>query len=132
MCDVTADELVPPIALRIEQRGEIAVVDPRRGGCGDRGLGVIGDAEAGGLDHAEIVGAVAGRQRVDVVEIEGVRAVRSASRASPRGRGSARDTSPVKLAVARRPARCRGSRRNPIIAATALVNSVKPPETRQV
>ena len=64
-------KLVPPIPLRIQQRGEVAVVDPRRGGGGDRGLGVIGDAEAGLLDHAEIVGAVADHQRVDVVEVEG-------------------------------------------------------------
>ena len=66
-----AHKLVPPVALRIQQRGEIAVVDPRGGRGGDRGLGVIGDAEAGCLDHAEIVGAVADHQRVDVVEIEG-------------------------------------------------------------
>jgi hypothetical protein len=38
---------------------------------------VVGDAEAGASDHAEIVGAVAGHQRVDVVEIEGLRAARS-------------------------------------------------------
>jgi hypothetical protein len=46
------------------------VVDPRRGGGGDRGLGVVGDAEAGGLDHAEVVRAVADHQRVDLVEVE--------------------------------------------------------------
>ena len=40
-------KLVAPIALRIQQRGEIAVVDPRGGRGRDRGLGVIGDAEAG-------------------------------------------------------------------------------------
>ena len=63
-------KLLAPIALRIQQRGEVAVVDPRGGSGGDRGLGVIGDAEARRLDHAEIVGAVAGHQRVDVVEVE--------------------------------------------------------------
>ena len=47
------------------------MVDPRGGGRRNRGLGVIGNAEPCGLDHAEIVGAVAGHQRVDVVEIEG-------------------------------------------------------------
>ena len=31
---------------------------------------MVGDAEAGGLDHAEIVGAVADHQRVEIVEIE--------------------------------------------------------------
>ena len=54
-------KLIPPIALRIQQRGEVAVVDPRRGRGGDRRLGVVGDAEPGGFDHAEIVGAVADR-----------------------------------------------------------------------
>ena len=47
------------------------MVDPRGRGRRHRGLGVIGDAEPGGLDHAEVVGAVAGHQRVDVVEVEG-------------------------------------------------------------
>ena len=47
------------------------MVDPRGGGGGDRGLGVVGDAEAGRLDHAEVVGAVADHQRVEIVEIEG-------------------------------------------------------------
>ena len=48
------------------------MIDPRRGRRGDRGLGVVGDAEARLLDHAEVVGAVADHQRVDVVEIEGL------------------------------------------------------------
>ena len=65
-------KLVPPVPLRIQERGEVAVVDPGRCGCRDRRLGVVGDAEAGGLDHAEIVGAVAGHQRVDLVEIGGL------------------------------------------------------------
>ena len=64
-------KLIPSIPLRIEQRREVAVVDPRGGGGRYRGLGVIGDAEARLLDHAEIVGAVADHQRVDLVEIEG-------------------------------------------------------------
>jgi tRNA dimethylallyltransferase len=46
------------------------VIDPRRGGGGNGGLGVVGDAETCVLDHIEIVGAVADRQRVDVVEVE--------------------------------------------------------------
>ncbi len=32
---------------------------------------MVGDAEARGFDHAEVVGAVTDHQRVDVVEIEG-------------------------------------------------------------
>src|SRR5579862_8389718 len=55
-------------SLGAEQCREIAMVDARGGGSGDRGLGVEGDAQSGRLDHAEIVGAVAGNQRVDVVE----------------------------------------------------------------
>src|SRR3979411_802899 len=64
-------KLIPPIPLRIEQCGEVAVIDPRRRCGGAPRFGGAGDAEAGGLDHVEIVGAVADRQRVDVVEIEG-------------------------------------------------------------
>ena len=46
------------------------MIDPRgRGGC-DRGLGMVGDAETGCLDHAEVVGAVANHQRIEIVEIE--------------------------------------------------------------
>src|SRR6201986_2716136 len=63
--------LVPPITLRIEQRGEVAVVDPHGGRVGDGGFGVVGDAETGAFDHPKIVGAVADHQRVDIVEIEG-------------------------------------------------------------
>ena len=43
---------------------------PRDGGDGR--LGVVGDAEAGLLDHAEIVGAVADHQGVEIVEVEGL------------------------------------------------------------
>src|ERR1700733_9072446 len=60
-----------PIALRVEQCGEVAVVDPYGRGGGDGGFGVEGHAEAGALDHADIVGAVADHPRVDIVEIEG-------------------------------------------------------------
>ena len=55
----SADELVPLVSLHVKQRGEIAMVDARMRGRRDRGLGVIGDAEARRLDHGEIVGAVA-------------------------------------------------------------------------
>src|SRR6202000_1476532 len=64
------DELFPPVALHIEQGGEIAVVDPDVSGSGDRGLGVIGNAKAGGFDHAEIVGAVNDHERVEIFEVE--------------------------------------------------------------
>ena len=64
-------KLIPPIPLRVQQRREVAVVDPRGGRRRNRRLGVVGDAEPCRLDHAEIVGAVAGHQRVDGVEIEG-------------------------------------------------------------
>src|SRR6202012_4649695 len=65
------DDLSPPVALHIEQGGEIAVVDPDVSGGGDRGLGVIGGAKAGGFDHAAIGGAVTDPERVEIVEIEG-------------------------------------------------------------
>ena len=38
--------------------------DAGAGRRGDNGLRVIGDAETGALDHVEIVGAVADRQRI--------------------------------------------------------------------
>ena len=57
-------ELMRGKTLRVEQGGEVAMIDPRLRGGGDRGLGVIGDAEAGGLQHGEIIGAVADGQRV--------------------------------------------------------------------
>src|SRR5882724_7399284 len=54
-------KLIPPVPLRVQQRGEIAVIDPRRRRGGDGRFGVAGDAKAGGLDHVEVVGAVANR-----------------------------------------------------------------------
>src|SRR4051794_13333994 len=66
------DEFVAPVSLRVERRGKIAVVDAGGGGGRDRGLGVVGDTEACRLDHAEIVGAVADRERIDLVEIKGL------------------------------------------------------------
>src|ERR1700733_7624723 len=68
---LSLDKLLAPIALCVEQGGEVAVVDPRPGRGRDGGFGVVGDAETGAFDHAEIVGAVADHQRVDIVEIEG-------------------------------------------------------------
>ena len=47
------------------------MIDPRRGSRRHRRLGVIRNAQSRILDPAEIVGAVAGNHRVDVVEVEG-------------------------------------------------------------
>src|SRR5579863_7378661 len=55
--------------LRVKQRREVAIVDPRGSGGCDRGLGVEGNAQSCLTDHAEIVGAVADSQRVDIVEV---------------------------------------------------------------
>ena len=53
-----------PIALGVEEAGQIGMVEtPARGG-GDRGFGAKGDAEAGGGQHRQIVGAVADRDRL--------------------------------------------------------------------
>ena len=73
------------------------MVDPGRGGSRNRRLGVVGNAEPCGLDHAEIVGAVADHQRVDLVEIEGLRrsSISVASLAARPRIGSV--TSPVSL-----------------------------------
>ncbi len=46
------------------------MIDPRGCGCCDRRLCVIGNAKSGLLDHRKIVGAVAGHQRIQIVEIE--------------------------------------------------------------
>ena len=89
-----ADELRRRIALAVQQRRQVGVVDPGMGGRRHGGLGVEGDAEAGAFEHREIVGAVADRQRVGGRRARGVRAARPASRASPPCRGSARDTCP--------------------------------------
>ena len=40
------DKFLPPIALRIKQRGQIAVLDPASGAAAATGLGAVGDAEA--------------------------------------------------------------------------------------
>ena len=48
------------------------MIDARMRGFGDLRLGVIGDAEAGRLDHREIVRAVAGRERFVRREAEAV------------------------------------------------------------
>ena len=44
-------KLLAPIALRVEQRGEIAVVDPRGRGFRHQRLGSEGDAQSGIADH---------------------------------------------------------------------------------
>ena len=69
-------ELLPPIALRIEQRRQVGVVDPRMGRGGDGGLGAEGDAEAGLLQHGEVVGAVADGHRRPRAAGRGGRAAR--------------------------------------------------------
>ena len=56
------NEFLAPVALRIKQRGQIAVIDPRIGGGRDLGFGVKGNAEPRGFEHREIVGAVANRK----------------------------------------------------------------------
>ena len=103
----------------------------RRGG--DRRLGVVGDAEAG------LAGSWRDRWRRRRPPAFRCRRGRSDSRSSTSvaqlglaARGSAPSTSPVELG---RPAPARywrGSRRSRSARRRASVNSVKPPETRQV
>jgi tRNA dimethylallyltransferase len=57
------DEILARKALRVEQRRKIGVLDARVRRSRDLGLGAIGDAEAGRLQHRKIVGTVADRQR---------------------------------------------------------------------
>src|SRR5215217_3807177 len=56
---LTIHEFRARISLAVEQGGEIAVIDARVCGSSDLRLGVIGNAEAGGLQHRKIVRAVA-------------------------------------------------------------------------
>ena len=58
------DELLAPIALQEQQPGQVGVVDRRIGHRLQRRLGAIADAEPGAADHAEIVRAVADRERL--------------------------------------------------------------------
>ena len=64
-------KFVAPVALRIQKRGQIAMIDTRMRRCCDRGLCVIGDAEPCLLQHGEIVGAVADGECVGAIEAEG-------------------------------------------------------------
>lgn len=50
--------------MRVEKGGQVRVLDPPGRGGGNRGLGVEGDTEAGGLQHRQIVGAVADGKRL--------------------------------------------------------------------
>ncbi len=83
------DELVALVALRIEQGGEVAVVDARRRGFRDLRLGAIGDPQSGAADHGKIVGAVADGHRVGDLEARGPASCSPASPASRSARGSA-------------------------------------------
>ena len=106
------------------------MVDPRRRGGGDRGLGVVGDAETCVLDHVEIVGAVADRQRIDVVEVEGFGELDQGGEFG----GAAKDWLfhlAGQFAVANHQF-IGAVFGNPSMAAIALVKRVKPPEIRQV
>ena len=52
-------KLLAPIPLRIEQRGEIAVINPRSSRSSHSRLGVIRHAQPRRLYHRQIIGAVA-------------------------------------------------------------------------
>ena len=107
------------------------MVDARRRRLGDFRLGVVGDAQAGRHDHLEIVGAVAGGQGLVRGEPE------RAQRAPQRGElGVAAEDRlghlAGELAVGAEASVLAWVSSKPIMAATRRVNSVKPPETRQV
>src|SRR3984957_15496343 len=70
--ELTCHKLLALKTLRVKQRGEGPVVDPHGGSCRDRRLGVEGDAQSRLANHAEIIGAVAHDQRIDVVEVGGL------------------------------------------------------------
>src|SRR5215469_15076450 len=58
----SAGELASPIPLEVKQRGQVAMSDPGASRRSDNRLRVKGDAEAGALDHSEIIGAVPDRK----------------------------------------------------------------------
>src|ERR1700758_3482255 len=58
------DEIFAAIALRVKKRGEVAVVDAGAGRLAQRRLAMKGDAEPARLDHRNVVGAVAHRERL--------------------------------------------------------------------
>src|SRR6202000_3043853 len=58
------------VALRIKQRGEIAMIDASGGGLFYRRFAVVGDAEACRLDHRDVIGAVADGKRIGSAEPE--------------------------------------------------------------
>lgn len=57
------DEIAVPIALGIEQSGQIGMVEAGMGGVRHRRLGAIGDAQSCFAEHCEIIGPVANRKR---------------------------------------------------------------------
>src|SRR4029450_12005564 len=69
---VEAREIRYRIALRVEQRREVAMVDPHAGGGGDGGLCMVGDAEARLREHGQGVRAIAPGERLRSVETEGL------------------------------------------------------------
>jgi hypothetical protein len=52
------------VALQIKQGRQIGMVDADRSGFGDLGLGVERDAQSRRLEHFQIIGSVADRQRL--------------------------------------------------------------------
>ena len=107
------------------------MVHPGPGGGGDDRLGVEGDAEPGGLDHGEVVGAVAHRERGGQRQPALAPRVPAAWPAWRRGRGSA--PPPCRCSAA--PSSSRVLERctsKPSSAATRPVKKVKPPETSAV
>jgi hypothetical protein len=125
--DSPLDEIPAHETLGVEQCGEVGVLDARVRAPGHLGLGAIGDAEAGGLQHRKIVGAVADRQRV--VELKPLAAAISLSAASlaPSPRiGSL--TLPLSLPPSIMSVLARSSSA-PIRSPMARVNWRKPPET---
>ena len=107
------------------------MVDSRRSGLRHHGLAVIGDAQARRLDHRDVVGAVADRQRFLGDRPKRSRSSLSVSSLASRPRiGSA---TPAREAAAAIHEKRVGA---VLVEADQVpirpVNSVKPPDTRQV
>ena len=103
----------------------------RVGGGSDRGLGAERDAEPGFAEHGEIVRAVADRHRVLMAKAEAVAQLDQGRelRLAPEDR--LLDAAGERLAFRRQPVRAVLVEADHL-APIGPVNSVKPPETRQV
>ena len=117
-------------ALQEQQRAQVAMLDRHRRLARDRRVGVVGDAEAGGEQHRQIIGAVADRQRLpgrDAV----LRAQRSSIASLASGPTIGAITRPVRRPSATS-SRLASTTSKPTSRRIRSASGMKPPDTRPV